>query len=68
MRSHIPLAMRVPPSLDANFSPKAIQPRHALLINPFYPKDPACEFRETCPNPDAGPDQYRSQHTGSLDR
>src|SRR5512134_3078190 len=36
--------MREPPRLDEAFRPAAIRPRHALLINPFYPKDPHASF------------------------
>jgi radical SAM superfamily enzyme YgiQ (UPF0313 family) len=35
--------MRIPPNLD-HHKPISIQPRHALLINPFYPKDPHASF------------------------
>src|SRR5579872_562154 len=38
----IPLAMRQAPPLSSGFAP--IQPRSALLINPFYPKDPHASF------------------------
>ena len=40
----IPLAMRIAPRLDPTLPPQAISPRHALLINPFYPKDPHASF------------------------
>ncbi len=36
--------MRVAPTLDASFRPRGIKKRHALLINPFYPKDPHASF------------------------
>jgi len=36
--------MREPPRLDEAFRPEAIRPRHALLLNPFYPKDPHASF------------------------
>lgn len=40
----IPDAMRTPPELDL-FAPGApIEPRYALLVNPFYPKDPHASF------------------------
>jgi radical SAM superfamily enzyme YgiQ (UPF0313 family) len=39
-----PRAMRVAPSLDCNEWPTAIEKRHALLINPFYPKDGHASF------------------------
>ena len=36
--------MREAPSLDAHVCCGASAPRHALLINPFYPKDPHASF------------------------
>src|SRR5438067_4709329 len=36
--------MRVPPRLDPAVRPPAVRPRHALLINPFYPKDAHASF------------------------
>jgi radical SAM superfamily enzyme YgiQ (UPF0313 family) len=36
--------MSVPPRLDATIPPQAVAPRHVLLINPFYPKDPHASF------------------------
>src|SRR5438034_7755348 len=43
-RRRIPRALREPPRLDPNASPKSITPRYALLINPFYSKDPYASF------------------------
>ncbi len=40
----LPRAMRVPPRLDPHLRPGPVTPRHALLINPFYPKDPHASF------------------------
>src|SRR3989440_8171591 len=39
-----PRALRVAPRLDPNLWPDPPTPRHALLINPFYPKDPHASF------------------------
>src|SRR5256714_3433362 len=39
-----PKAMRAPPRLDPDFRPGPVRPRHALLVNPFYPKDPHASF------------------------
>ena len=36
--------MTEPPYLDPNVRTGAVQPRYALLINPFYPKDPNASF------------------------
>src|SRR5436853_1387855 len=40
----LPRAMRVAPRLSPHVCPGPPQPRHALLINPFYPKDPHASF------------------------
>jgi len=40
----IPAALKIPPKLDNAFRPHGITRRHALLINPFYPKDPHASF------------------------
>jgi len=40
----IPRAMRVAPRLDPDLRVGAPRPRSALLINPFYPKDPHASF------------------------
>ncbi len=40
----IPKAMRVAPRLDQSVPPQNVQNRHALLLNPFYPKDPHASF------------------------
>src|SRR5215475_3308207 len=39
-----PCAMRLPPRLNWRLQPGPVQPRHALLVNPFYPKDPHASF------------------------
>src|SRR3954464_9612847 len=39
-----PRAMRVAPPLDHHQITGPVLPRHALLINPFYPKDPHASF------------------------
>ena len=41
---HIPQDMRVAPALDHSVPVAGIRQRHALLINPFYPKDPRASF------------------------
>ena len=43
-RLWIPTAMRVAPRLDENVPPQSVTPRHALLLNPFYSKDPHASF------------------------
>jgi radical SAM superfamily enzyme YgiQ (UPF0313 family) len=39
-----PREMRVAPALDESVRPGPPRPRFALLINPFYPKDPHASF------------------------
>src|SRR5262250_674962 len=39
-----PAAMRVPPPLTPDPPRRRPLPRHALLVNPFYPKDPHASF------------------------
>ena len=39
-----PKEMRVPPPLDESLRPGPVRPRYALLLNPFYPKDPHASF------------------------
>ena len=39
-----PRAMRIAPPLNEHFHPVSVRKRHALLINPFYPKDPHASF------------------------
>ncbi|MBK9967246.1 MAG: hypothetical protein IPP07_21165 [Holophagales bacterium] len=39
-----PRELREAPRLDAALRPGPPKPRHALLLNPFYPKDPHASF------------------------
>jgi radical SAM superfamily enzyme YgiQ (UPF0313 family) len=39
-----PTEMSRPPMLDRSAPPNRVEPRYALLINPFYPKDPNASF------------------------
>src|SRR5271154_2609934 len=41
---YLPREMSEPPPLDHSAKPPKIRRRHALLINPFYPKDPRTSF------------------------
>lgn len=41
---YVPRALRTPPELDETIRTAAPRRRHALLINPFYPKDPHASF------------------------
>ncbi len=40
----LPREMTEPPPLDHAADRPPVRRRHALLINPFYPKDPRCSF------------------------
>ena len=40
----VPRALCEPPTLDPNVRPGPPRPKTALLINPFYPKDPHASF------------------------
>lgn len=41
---HVPRELREAPPLDASIARGRIRPRYALLLNPFYPKDPHASF------------------------
>jgi radical SAM superfamily enzyme YgiQ (UPF0313 family) len=43
-RHWIPTEMTQPPLLDPAATAGRVEPRYALLINPFYPKDPNASF------------------------
>ena len=43
-RLRVPHALRVAPRLDPLAQTGPVKPRYALLINPFYPKDPHASF------------------------
>jgi radical SAM superfamily enzyme YgiQ (UPF0313 family) len=43
-RPWTPRALRAAPRLDPDLRPGPVRPRHALLVNPFYPKDPHASF------------------------
>ena len=40
----LPVEMSCPPFLDPAIPPGPVKPRYALLVNPFYPKDPNASF------------------------
>ena len=44
MKTHVPSALAVAPVLDSDVKPSAPRPNTALLINPFYRKDPHASF------------------------
>src|SRR5215469_1038623 len=39
-----PAPLTTAPALDRNFRPESIRERYALLVNPFYAKDPHASF------------------------
>lgn len=41
---YLPRLMREAPRLDPDLPRRPVMPRHALLVNPFYPKDPHASF------------------------
>ncbi len=41
---HVPRALGTAPALDETIRPGPVRPYQALLINPFYPKDPHASF------------------------
>src|SRR5262249_18725418 len=43
-REWMPRAMLVAPRLDESLRTGPVRPRYALLLNPFYPKDPHASF------------------------
>jgi len=44
MKPWLPRGMRTPPELDQRAETPPPRPRTALLVNPFYPKDPHASF------------------------
>src|SRR3954453_22366830 len=50
----VPGAMRVAPRLDADVQPGPPRPRYALLLNPFYAKDPHASFGKHVLTPSLG--------------
>jgi len=43
-KKRLPRCFREPPSLDEGYQPRAVAPQTALLLNPFYAKDPHASF------------------------
>src|SRR6516164_9227280 len=41
---YVPRDLRIAPELDETIQPGPVRPCHALLINPFYPKDAHASF------------------------
>ncbi len=50
--------MRIPPTLDRRIPRQTPMKGRALLINPFYPKDPHLALK-ACPDPFLGVDLHR---------
>ena len=68
LKPWIPAEMTTPPKLDAETLTASIEPRYALLINPFYPKDANAKLRETCADPHAGSHQLCRDYSRPLAR
>jgi hypothetical protein len=65
-RQWCPSEMTRPPLLDPTIPTGPVQPRHALLINPFLPEGPQRELRKACAHADACSDQFRRDHATTL--
>jgi radical SAM superfamily enzyme YgiQ (UPF0313 family) len=50
-RLPLPEPLRVAPRLDPDLRAGPVRPKHALLVNPFYPKDPHASFGKHVPTP-----------------
>src|SRR5688500_4945259 len=50
----VPADLRVPPRLDPRPRRTPVRPRYALLINPFYAKDPHASFGKHVLTPTLG--------------
>src|ERR1700754_4640421 len=68
----LPRAMRIAPRLASLCRPGPVVPRYALLLNPFYPKDPHASFGKHVLTPTlaltsiagATPDGWRLEYWG----
>src|SRR5947208_16823401 len=66
----IPAEMVTAPKLDANLLTGPVEPRYALLVNPFYPKDANASFGKHVLTPTLAlssfaattPDHWRLEH------
>ena len=61
-----PRDMRIAPTLSSGVQPGPVQPRYALLINPFYPKDPHTSFGKHVLTPSLGADEHCGGHAPAL--
>ena len=59
--------MRVPPVLDQAVAAPPVAARHALLINPFYPKDPHASFGKHVLTPTLALTSIAGRDAGGLD-
>ena len=66
-RRVLPRAMREPPALDWP-PPGRVAPRTALLINPFYPKDPHASFGKHVLTPTLALTSIAGGHAARLGR
>ena len=61
-----PAEMRTAPLLDPRLRTGPVRPRQALLINPYYPKDPHASFGKHVLTPSLALDKHRGQHSARL--
>ena len=54
------------PKVGTQIAQEAVRPRYALLINPFYPKDPHASFGKHVLTPTLALDQLRGDDAGGL--
>ena len=66
MKPVTPRELREAPRLDPELRPGSRSPRLALLLNPFYPKDPRRELRQARPHADARADEPRRGDAARL--
>ena len=59
---------RISPRLDPNVRPGPPSPRHALLLNPFYPKDPHASFGKHVLTPSLALTSIAASHARRIGR
>ena len=63
-----PATCAVAPALAPGVRPGPVEPRYALLINPFYPQRPAHQLRQARADAEPGADEHRGGHAAGLAR
>jgi hypothetical protein len=67
-RRWLPAEMTRPPLLDDAIPAGPVQARYALLINPFYPKDPNASFGKHVLTPTLALTSFAATSTGRSGR